>query len=180
MIACGDLQAAGERVHAADVGVEQVDRLEALAPDLGVEVDAAGREPAHAQDHQHALGGQIDVRRELVGVPAQQRVAGVGVDRAEGPGADGHLELVHHLVAGERGVVGLEVELEVGQQVVGAEEVEAGRGVGVVLVLGRLLGLRLDVEGAWKADLLLVVDRHVQEACEVVDLRFMSVLSSVE
>ena len=42
----GDLQAPGEGVHAADVGVEQVDRLEALAADLGVEVHAARGEPA--------------------------------------------------------------------------------------------------------------------------------------
>ena len=56
--------------------------------------------------------------------------------------------LVHHLVAGQRGVVGLEVELEVGKQVVGPQEVEAGGGVGVVLVLGRLLGLGLDVKRA--------------------------------
>ena len=62
------------------------------------------------------------------------------------PGADGDFQLVHHRVAGERGVVGLEVELEVRQQVVGPQEVEAGGGVGVVLVLGRLLRLGLDVE----------------------------------
>ena len=43
----GDFQAAGEGVHAADVGVEQVDRLEAFAADLGVEVDAARGEAAH-------------------------------------------------------------------------------------------------------------------------------------
>ena len=45
----GDLQAAGKGVHAADVGVEQIDRLEALAADLGVEVQAAGREAAVLQ-----------------------------------------------------------------------------------------------------------------------------------
>ena len=79
----GDLQAAGEGVHAADVGVEQVDRLEAFAADLGVEVDAAGGEAAVLQQHEHALRRQIDVGRELVGVPAEQQVAGVGVDRAQ-------------------------------------------------------------------------------------------------
>ena len=97
-------------------------------------------------------------------------VAGVGVDRAQRPGADGDLQLVHHLVAGERGVVGLEVELEVGQQVVGPQEVQARGGVGIVLVLGRFLGLGLDVEGAAEADLLLVIDGHVEEAAEVVEL----------
>ena len=37
----GDLQPAGEGVHAADVGVEQIDRLETFAAHLGVEVDSA-------------------------------------------------------------------------------------------------------------------------------------------
>ena len=40
--------------------------------------------------------GQVDVGRELVGVPAEERVAGVGVDRAEGAGVDGDSQLVHH------------------------------------------------------------------------------------
>ena len=102
----------------------------------------------------------------------EQVIAGVGVDRAERAGADGDLQLVHHLVAGQGGVIGFEVELEVGQQVVGPQEVQAGGGVGIVLVLGRLLGLGLDVERAGEADLLLVVDGHVQEAGEVVELAF--------
>src|SRR3954452_8929323 len=42
----GDLEPACEGIHPADVGVEQVDRLEALAADLGVEMDATGREPS--------------------------------------------------------------------------------------------------------------------------------------
>ena len=40
----GDLEPAGKGVHAADVGMEQVDRLEAFPAHLGVEVDAAGGE----------------------------------------------------------------------------------------------------------------------------------------
>ena len=56
------------------------------------------------------------------------------------------------------------------EQIVVAQEVEAGRGVGVVLVLGRLLGLGLDVELAREADLLGVVDGHVQEAGQMIEL----------
>src|SRR5699024_4262654 len=50
-----DLQAPGEGIHPADVGVEEIDRFEALAADLGVEVNAAGGEAFHAQDAEHAL-----------------------------------------------------------------------------------------------------------------------------
>ena len=42
----GDFEAAGKCVHAADVGVEQVDRLEAFPAHFGVEVHAAGLESA--------------------------------------------------------------------------------------------------------------------------------------
>ena len=73
-------------------------------------------------------------------------------------------------MAGERGVVGFEVELEMRQQIVLPEEIEAGGGVGIVLVLGRLFGLGLDVELALEADFLGVVDGHVQELGEVVEL----------
>src|SRR5579884_1755703 len=50
-----DLQSVSERIHAADVGMEQVDRLKALAPYLGIEVDAAWRQAALTENHQHAL-----------------------------------------------------------------------------------------------------------------------------
>ncbi len=60
-------------------------------------------------------------------------------------------------------------------QVVLAQEVEAGGGVAVVLVLGRLLRLGLDVELAGEADLLGVVDGHVQERARWSSSRFMLV-----
>ena len=85
-------------------------------------------------------------------------------------GGSGDFQFVLHGVAGERGVVGLEVQLEMLEQIVLAQEIQARGGVGIVLVLGRLLRLGLDVELALEADLLLVVHRHVQERAEVVHL----------
>ena len=79
-------------------------------------------------------------------------------------------QFVLHRVAGERGVVRLEVQLQMRQQIVLAQEIEAGRGVGIVLVLGRLLRLRLDVELALEADLFGVVDGHVEELGEMIEL----------
>src|ERR1035441_7900497 len=73
-------------------------------------------------------------------------------------------------MAGERRVVGLQVKLEGAEQVVLAQEIQAGSGVGIVLVLRRLLGLGLDVELALKADGLLVIGSQVQELAEVVHL----------
>ncbi len=166
----GDFEAAGEGVHAADVGVEEVFWFEAFAADLGVEVEAAGFEAAHFKDLDHDVGGHVDIDGELVGVPADEFVTGIGVDAAEGVGGGGDGEFVLDGVSGEGGVIGFDVELEVLEEVVLAEEVETGGGVAVVLVGGRLAGFWFDVELAFEADLLFVVDGHVEEGGEVFDL----------
>ena len=83
-----------------------------------------GAKPPCFRMHQHALRRQVDVGRELVGVPAEQQVAAVGVDRAEHAlHAHAYFQFVHHRVAGQRGVVGLDVQLEVLVQAVAAQEV---------------------------------------------------------
>ena len=68
----------------------------------------------------------------------------------------GHEDVVLVAVAGQHGVVGLDVQLEVFVQLVGLEEGDDGHGIVVVLMAGRLLGLRLDQQLASEADLLLV------------------------
>ena len=57
--------------------------VDALAAQLGVEVEAAGREAAAAQDLVQRQREVLDRVRELVGVPAVLGVAAVGVDAAE-------------------------------------------------------------------------------------------------
>ncbi len=151
------------------MGVEEVYWFEAFSSDLGIEVDAAGAEAALLEDDEHAGGGEIDIGRELVGVPAEEKVASVGVDAAEEAVLAGVLHLVEHGVAGQGGVVGFDVELEVFIEAVGLEEGDATGGVEVVLVDGRFLGLGFDVELAGEADLLLVVDGEVEEAAEVIE-----------
>ena len=78
----GDLQSAGKGVHSADVRVEKIDRLVAFAPHFGVKVYSARRNATVLEDGEHALGGEINVGWELVGVPAEEKVTGVGVDGA--------------------------------------------------------------------------------------------------
>ena len=168
----GNLETAREGVHPADVGVEQIDRLERFPAAFGVEVRPAGGEPAVFQEGQHDLRGQVDVGRELVGVPADEQIARVGVNRTERARGSRHFEVVLHGVPRQRGVVGLDVQFEILEQVIFAQEIQAGRRVGIVLVLGRFLGLGLDVELALEPDALLVVDRQVQERAQVIQLAF--------
>ena len=56
----------------------------------------------------------------------------------------GIFQLVVHGVAGERGVIGFDVQLDVVGQAIGPQEIDAGGRVEIVLVLGRLLGLGLE------------------------------------
>ena len=166
--AVGDDEAAGEGVHAADVGVEEVEGVEGAATALGVEVEAAAAEAAVLEDDEHGLGGGVDVHGELVGVPAEEGVARVGVNAAELAVRGGDGELVLKGVAGEGGVIGFDVELEVFVEAVGFEEADDGGAVEVVLVLGGFLGLGLDEELAFEADLFLVFDGEAQEGCELL------------
>ena len=68
------------------------------------------------------------------------------------------------------GVVGFNVQLELFLQPVGTQEVHAGGRVKVVLVLGGLLGLRLNVKVAVKADFSLIIHCHVHKMGQIVQL----------
>ena len=65
-------------------------------------------------------------------------------------------------------MVGFKVQLEVVCQFVLPKEIQAGCGVGIVLVLGRFHRLGFDVELTLETDLFLVIDSHVQEGAEVI------------
>src|ERR1035438_3366487 len=126
------------------MGMDQVVRIDRLTPDLGVEIETARRETAALQ---HLMKYQRKLRyvhRELVSIPAEQIVAAVDVERAEDAERLGEHDLVVERMARQDGVVLLDVELDVFQQVVALQEAVAGGDVEIILVLGRLFRLRLD------------------------------------
>ncbi len=165
----GCLEAAGEGVHAADVGVEQIDRFDRLAAHLGIEVQAAGRETAVLEQRVHRERAVIKIGGELVGVPAEHQVAAVGIDRSENAVACRVFQFVPEGMTGKRAVVGFEIQFEVFHQTVLLKEGVAGARIRVVLVGGGFLGLGFDVELAREFDRLLVIDRQVQELGEVIE-----------
>ena len=79
-------------------------------------------------------------------------------------------DLVVEAVAGQRRVVGLDVDLVLVLEAVADQEAVDRRGVVVVLVLRRLHRLGLDQERALEADLVLVLGDEVQEPGELLAL----------
>ena len=76
-----------------------------------------------------------------------------------------------HRVAGERGVIGFQVELEVFGAAVFAQEVQARCGVEVVLAFGRFLGFGRR-KRPFESYLLRVIDGHVEKFREVLESAF--------
>ena len=161
-------EAIGKGVHPTDVGVEKVGGFMRFATALRVKVQAACGEATHFENAQHDVGRKVKVARKLIGVPAEERVATIGIDGAKRVCGDGDFHFVFHGVAGQRGVVGLEVELEVTEQIVLAQKVEASSGVGIVLVRGRFSGLWLDVKLSRKSDLFGMVHREMKQRSQVI------------
>jgi hypothetical protein len=152
------------------VGVEEVCRVEALATQLGVEIEAPGSEPSGLQDGIQRERDLLWLVRELVGVPAELGIAAVHVDAAEDPVGHGVRDLVRKAVSRERGVVHLDVELELVFESVLLEEGVHGRGVVIVLVLRGLVGLGFDQERPLESDRVLVLGHEGEEAPELVEL----------
>ena len=108
----GGQQRARERVDAADMRQVQVGRVHRLAAQLGIEVEAAGAEAAVLHQLHHRRHQFLGIVGKLVGVPAIARIAAVHVDGTEdavGP-RDGDLVLEVH--ARQRGVIDLDVDLD--------------------------------------------------------------------
>ncbi len=83
---------------------------------------------------------------------------------------DRRRDLVLEAVTRERRVVHLDVDLDLALEAVLLQERQYVGDVVVVLVLGRLVGLRLDQDRALEADLVLVLDDELHEAAELVRL----------
>ena len=165
------LEPACKGIHAPHMGVEEILREVRFPAPLGIKVQPPRGEtlpPIHLEDPQHDVGAEIDIGWELIRVPPDQLVPTVGIDRSECPRGGRHIQLMLHRVPRQLRMVGFNIELQVIQQVILPQEIEAGCSVRIVLVSGRLSGLGLDVEGALEPDGLLVFNCHVEEPCKVV------------
>ena len=169
---------ARDGVDAADVRQVEVRRVDRLAAQLGVEVEAAGGE-ALVLDQLHQGGHQLlRVVGELVGVPAVARIAAIDVDGAEDAVGARRGDLVLEVQSRERRVIDLDVDLDLLRQPIALQEGEHGGDVVIVLVLGGLERLGLDEDRALEADAVLVLHDHGEEPAVLIELPRRSVLNS--
>src|SRR4051794_26411596 len=62
-------QRLGEHVDSTDVAVEQVDGIDRLTADLGIEIKPSAGHPAAFEDVQHGKRQPGDIIGELIGIP---------------------------------------------------------------------------------------------------------------
>jgi len=68
-----------------------------------------------------------------------------------------------HRMPRQSGMVRLDIQLQVVLKFVLTQEIQASGRIRVILMLGRFLGFRFDIELALKSNLLLIGHRHVQK-----------------
>src|SRR5690606_18556050 len=76
-----NLKADCEAVHAGDMCIEQVFRLERLTANLSVKVDTTWSKSTILQYFKHRKSNSIQISREFVRIPTEQQVTLVGIDR---------------------------------------------------------------------------------------------------
>ena len=133
-------------------------RVSRISPEAPVPV-------VSVNNHSFTLGGAGNVANNLRALGATVAFVGAVGQDAEAARARTRCDchFMPHGVQRQRGVVRLDVQLEVRQQIEFPQEIQARRRVRIILVLRRFLRLGLDVELAFETQLLLVRHRQVQE-----------------
>src|SRR5665647_642777 len=95
------------------MGNEKIFRVSGVASHVCVKIDASCSEPAGLQNNKHSFSDLIDVRWELIGIPAILIVAPVGIYAAEHSGVCGRLQVVLERMSRKGCMVDLHIQLEV-------------------------------------------------------------------
>ncbi len=138
---------------------------------FSVKVESAG-ESACLDDLVHTHRGLVNIVGELVGIPAEEIVSLVSVNRAEHSVNSRNAQVVLEGVSCECCVVCLDIHLEILIETVLANESDRGCRVEIVLMLHRLLRLGLDVKITGKSDRSAVFYRHSHKARDVFFFKF--------
>ena len=150
--------------------IEQIVFVGALPAHFRIKVEPAGGEAARFEDFIHHQRVLFDAVRELVGIPAQLRIAAVGVNGAEQPQCNGRRNFMMERMAGERRVVSFNIQFNLFFQTKLFEEAVNGRGIIVILMLGRLLRFGLNQQRAFKADFMLMLHHQLHKAANLLTL----------
>ena len=165
-----DFQRQRHRVHRADMTIEQIIFIGALTAHFGVKVQPAGRETTCFEDFIHHQGVLFDAVRELIGIPAELRVAAVCIHRTEQTERNGAGNFMVERVACKGSVVRLNVKLNLFLKAELFQKAIHGRCVIVILMFGRFLRFRLDEQRTAKTGFMFMLDHHLHKAAKLFTL----------
>src|SRR3954471_20515289 len=117
----------------------------------------------------HADSHGPEVIGELVGVPAEKRIAAIDVERTENSERARGGNFMLKGVACKQSMVGFDVELDFVLKVEPLEERVHGGYIEIVLVRSGFFRLGLDENLALKSDFVLVLDNQGKEAAHLLE-----------
>src|SRR5690606_11183398 len=150
-------------IHSADMGMEDILKVRGVPSDLRIKIDTTSLKAPRLQDDEHGLGQLIYIHRELIGVPSVLVIAPIGIYASKEVVVRGHLEFVLKGMLGEGGMVHLDVEFEIIQEVIFGQETKYGRCIKIILVFGRFHRLGFYEKSTFEALFSGIVLRHVQK-----------------
>ena len=152
------------------MAVEQVVFIGALTTHFSIKVQAAGGETTRFQDFVHHQRVFFNAVRELVGIPAQLRVAAVSVNGTKQSQSNGSRNFVMERMTGQRRVVRFDVQFDLFFQAELFQETIDGRSVVIILMFGWLLRFGFNQQRTLEANLVLVLNDQLHKAANLLAL----------
>ena len=151
--------------------IEKICRISAVAADLGIEINTTTFKAACFQEYQHYLCQFIDVVWELIGIPAILVITAIGIHASKQTCVCSHLYFVLESMPGKRCMIYFKIQFKIIEQVVLPQKADHRCTVIIVLVLGRLAGLRLDKERTLETLSARILLSGMEESGQVLLLR---------
>ena len=150
--------------------VKQIIFISTLTTYFGIEVQTTGGETACFENFIHHQRILFHTVRELVGVPAQLRIATVGVDRTEQAKRNGGGYFMMERVTCQRRVVSFNVQFNLFFQTKLFQEAIDRRSIVIILMFGRFLRFRFDKQRPLETDFMFMLNHHLHKAAQLFTL----------
>ena len=152
------------------MAIEHVIFIGTLTAHFGIKVQTASGKPASFEDLVHHQRVLFNAVRELVGIPAELRIAAVGIHGTEDIQGNRTGNFMLEGMPCKGRVVGFDVDFNLFFQTKLLQESIYRGDIVVVLMLSRLLRFRFDKQRATETDFMFVFNDHLQETTNLLAL----------